>query len=142
MEKIEWDQSLSIGIRLIDEQHKALIKRLNDVSVAIEANVGDREISTTLAFLTEYADYHFSAEEKHMAEHDYPGLEAQKMKHKEFMDTLSNLDQDFEEEGSTRGLSDAINNFLFNWLTHHIQGLDQQFGNFLTEKGIAIKEEE
>ena len=142
MEKIEWDQSLSIGIRLIDEQHKALIKRLNDVSLAIEANVGEREISKTLEFLTEYADYHFSAEEKHMAEHDYPGLEAQKKKHQEFMNTLSNLDQDFEEEGSTIGLSDAINNFLFNWLTHHIQGLDQQFGNFLTEKGIAIKEEE
>jgi hemerythrin-like metal-binding protein len=142
MEKIEWDQNLSIGIRLIDEQHKALIKRLNDVSVAIEANIGERENSKTLEFLADYADYHFSAEEKQMAEQRYPGLEAQKMKHREFLDTLSNLDQDFEEEGSTRALSDAINNFLFNWLTNHIQGLDKQFGNFLSEKGIAIQEEE
>ena len=141
MEKIEWDQSLSIGIRLIDDQHKALIKRLNDVSVAIENNIGEREISKTLEFLSEYADYHFSTEEKHMAEQGFPGLETQKIKHQEFMDTLSNLDQDFEEEGSTRALSDAINNFLFNWLTNHIQGLDQQFGNFLSEKGINIKDE-
>ena len=41
------------------------------------------------------------------------------------MDTLSNLDRCYEEEGSTMSLSDAINNFLFNWLTNHIQGLDQ-----------------
>ena len=141
MEKIEWDQSLSIGIRLIDDQHKALIKRLNDVSVAIENNIGEREISKTLEFLSEYADYHFSTEEKHMAEQGFPGLETQKIKHQEFMDTLSNLDQDFEEEGSTRALSDAINNFLFNWLTNHIQGLDQQFGDFLSEKGVVITEE-
>ena len=58
------------------------------------------------------------------------------------MDTLTNLEQDFEEEGSTSALSDAINNFLFNWLTNHIQGLDQQFGDFLSEKGVVISKEE
>ncbi len=142
MEKIVWDKSLSVGIGLIDEQHKALIKRLNDVSVAIEANIGEREISKTLEFLAEYAVYHFSAEEKHMAEHSYPGLEAQKMKHQEFMMTLKNMENDFEEEGSTRALSDSINVFLLNWLKTHIQQLDKTFGDFLSEKGVLLPEKE
>ena len=134
MTKVAWDKKLSIGIKLIDEQHKSLIKKLNDVSSAIENGLGEREITKTLEFLSEYADFHFSTEEKHMKENSYPGLAQQKMKHQEFMDTLSNLEQDFEEEGSTSALSDAINNFLFNWLTSHIQGLDQEFGDFLSEK--------
>ncbi len=140
MTKVEWNNKLSVGIRLIDEQHKSLIKRLNDVSSAIETGLGEREITKTLEFLTEYAEFHFSTEEKQMKKNNYPGLEQQKMKHQEFMYTLSNLEQDFEEEGSTRALSDAINNFLFNWLTNHIQGLDQQFGDFLSGKGVVITE--
>ncbi len=133
MAKVAWNKSLSIGITLLDEQHKSLIRKLNDVSSAIENGLGQREITKTLEFLSEYADFHFSAEEKHMKEHSYPGLEKQKIEHQEFMDTLSNLEQEFEEEGSTSALSDAINDFLFNWLTNHIQGLDQEFGDFLAE---------
>jgi hemerythrin len=134
MTKVAWDKSLSIGIKLIDEQHKSLIIKLNDVSSAIENGLGQREITKTLEFLSEYADFHFSAEEKHMKENSYPGLEQQKVEHQEFMDTLSNLEQVFEEEGSTSALSDAINNFLFNWLTNHIKGRDQEFGDFLSKK--------
>ena len=134
MTKVAWDKRLSIGITLIDEQHKSLIKKLNDVSSAIDNGLGQREVSKTLEFLTEYADFHFSAEEKAMKDNDYPGIERQKIMHQEFMDTLSNLEQVFEEEGSTSALSDAINNFLFNWLTSHIQGLDKEFGDFLAKK--------
>ena len=134
MTKVAWDKRLSIGIALIDEQHKSLIKKLNDVSSAIENGLGQREIAKTLEFLSEYAEFHFSAEEKAMKDNDYPGLERQKIKHQEFMDTLSNLEQVFEEEGSTSALSDAINNFLFNWLTSHIKGLDKEFGDFLAKK--------
>ncbi len=141
MSNIEWTNNLSVGVQLIDEQHKALIQRLNDVSTAIEVDQGEREIIKTLGFLAEYADFHFSTEEKHMQESNYPGLEQQKMKHQEFMVTLTNLEEDFEEEGSTRALADSINNFLVNWLKTHIRGLDRQFGDFLEEKGVVITEE-
>ena len=54
------------------------------------------------------------------------------------MTTLRNLEQDFEEEGSTRALAESVGTFLFNWLTTHIRGLDHKFGDFLSEKGIVI----
>lgn len=142
MGNVTWDDSLSIGVPLIDEQHKALIQRLNDVSAAVEASQGEREIVKTLGFLSDYAGFHFSTEEKHMGEQGFPGLEQQKVKHQEFMAALKNLEQDFEEEGSTRALADSINTFLLNWLTTHIRGLDHQFAGFLAEKGAVIEEEE
>ena len=139
MASIQWTDDLSVGIDLIDTQHQALIDRLNDVSAAAETGQGEMEIVRTLGFLSDYATFHFSAEEKHMAETDYPGLAQQKGSHQEFMATLRNLEEDFEEEGATRPLANAVNNFLANWLTSHIRGVDSQFGRFLKDRGIVIE---
>jgi len=36
MERMEWNDDLSMGIKLINEQHKALMQKLCDVCVAVE----------------------------------------------------------------------------------------------------------
>ena len=136
MNRIEWDDSLSIGVGLIDEQHKMLIQRLNDLSAAIEKTQGEGGVVQTLDFLIEYTDFHFSAEEKCMAEHDYPGLEHQKKQHEEFRASLKNMVDDYEYEGVTRALTTSVNVFLHNWLINHIKGVDRKLGEFLQEKGF------
>ena len=140
MAKIEWDNSLSIGIDLIDEQHKMLLQRLNDLSEAVEMMQGETQIMKTLEFMIDYTDFHFSAEEKHMTEHSYPGLDQQKQQHEEFKDTLKHIVEDFEEEGSTRALTTSINTFLANWLIKHIKDLDMKFGEFLNDKDSDRKD--
>ena len=142
MAKVAWNDELSVGVALIDKQHKALIQCLNDVSSAVEARQGEREIVRTLGFLSEYTDFHFSTEEKHMKNNSYPGLEEHKGQHQEFRGTLAGLEQDFEEEGSTKALADSINTFLARWLINHIQGTDQEFAKFLADNGIVITEDE
>ena len=123
MAEIEWDSSLSIGIKLIDEQHKMLIQRLRDLSRAIEMSQGEVETAKTLDFMVDYTDFHFSTEEKHMLEQDYPGLEHQKQQHAEFKGHLKGLVEDFEEEGPTKALGTFINVFLLNWLIKQIKGV-------------------
>ena len=134
MTKIEWNNSLSIGIDLIDEQHKTLIKRLNALSKAVEMMQGETEIMKTLEFMIDYTNFHFSSEEKYMEEQEYPGLDYQQDLHEEFKDTLRHIVEDFEEEGPTRALTTSINTFLVNWLIKHIKGLDMKFGEFLKDK--------
>ena len=90
MEKIQWSNDLSVGVDLIDEQHKMLIDRLNNLSEAIETRQGGMQIAKTLGFLIEYTDFHFSAEMKHMEANGYPGAESHGTKHLEFTDTLRN----------------------------------------------------
>ncbi|GAH38184.1 unnamed protein product, partial [marine sediment metagenome] len=68
MTNIEWDDKFSVGITLIDEQHKMLMQRLNDLSKAIERNQSIGEIVRVLGFLIDYTNFHFSTEEKHMIE--------------------------------------------------------------------------
>jgi hemerythrin len=135
---IEWDDRFSVGIDLIDEQHKMLIQRLNDLSKAIEMNQSVGEIVRVLGFLIEYTNFHFSTEEKHMKENNYPGLNYHKTQHEEFETTLNHLTGDFEEEGATQALADSINVFLTNWLVKHFQEVDIEFGKFLIEKGFLL----
>ena len=136
MAKIEWDNSLSVGIDLIDEQHKILIQRLNDLSNAVEMMQGEAEITKTLEFMIDYTDFHFSSEEKYMTEQNYPGLDYQQELHEEFKSTLKHIVEDFEEEGTTREVTISINTFLVNWLKKHIKGVDMEFGEFLKDKDI------
>ena len=140
MTNICWDDSLSVGVDLIDEQHKMLISHLNEISTAVENKLGVEKIMKTMDFLLKYTDFHFGTEEKHMNELNYPGLDFHLEQHGEFKTTLNNLIEDFREDGSTEPLAKAIETFLFNWLVKHIKDVDQQFGDFLTEKGITPTE--
>ena len=137
MSKIEWDDSLSVGVGLIDEQHKMLIQRLADLSDAFRRGLEQNKVMKTLEFMIDYTDFHFSAEEKVMEENDYPGLGEQKQQHEEFRTTLNNIVEDYKEEGTTTEIATDINVFLHNWLIKHIKGSDSRLGKFLGDKGLA-----
>ncbi|NOY80265.1 MAG: hemerythrin family protein [Kiritimatiellaeota bacterium] len=134
MDEILWDESLSVGVRRIDEQHKALIRRLNAMARAVAQHEGEREILRTLGFLLDYTNFHFTDEEDLMASVQYPGLADQKAAHEDFKHMLRRMEEDLQEEGATKALADSINNFLLLWLTRHIRKLDAPLGDFLAEK--------
>lgn len=141
MNQVLWTNNLSVGVELIDEQHKMLFKCLNDLKEASQHHQGPSKVESTLGFLIEYTDFHFSAEERHMAASGYQELEAHRFEHDKFKSTLSNLQQDFEEKGATHELAASIDNLLINWLFRHIRGVDTKFGTFLRDKGITLDEE-
>ena len=137
MSEIAWDDSLSVGVDLIDEQHKLLIEKLKDLSDDFKLGHEQNKILKTLGFMIDYTDFHFTAEEKVMAENDYPGLEEQQQQHAEFKTTLDNILLELREDGPTDELAKSINVFLLNWLITHIKGTDQRLGTYLNEKGPA-----
>ncbi len=138
MSEMKWDESLSIGVELIDEQHKKWIEHLRNVQIAIEAHRGMPQIANTLDFLVDYTRFHFSTEEKSMAETGYPELENHRAKHEELKGTLDDLIEDFRDDGVTEKLSRAVGTFLGNWLRDHIRVVDQAFAAFLKEKKIQL----
>ncbi|MFH1502529.1 MAG: bacteriohemerythrin [Candidatus Eisenbacteria bacterium] len=141
MAKDLWDDGLSVGVDLIDEQHKMLLGRLGELSDAVCSRQGSSQIVSTLTFLSEYVDFHFGTEEKHMAENDYPAYPEHKAAHEEFKATLGRLSDDFEEEGATTGLAESINTLLITWFFKHIRSVDQELGRFCNERGIEFEGE-
>jgi hemerythrin len=134
MAKLQWNDSLSIGVELIDQQHKTWIEHYNALDEAIESRQGPRELAETLNFLVDYTALHFNAEEQQMSASGYPGLVEHHAKHAELQTTLGNLVDDFQEEGATHILADFLQTFLGNWLIEHIQTVDVLFGAHLKEK--------
>jgi hemerythrin len=131
MKTIQWQDDLSIGIGLIDEQHKKWIDHFNRTSEALASNQSMEQISKTLGFLADYTEIHFSAEEKYMQENHYPAFVRHKALHDELRATLGNLVRDYQEEGATQDLADSIETFLGNWLLNHIREVDMKFGAFI-----------
>ncbi len=140
MTEIAWTPDLAVDDGLIDEQHKQLIDKMNELDRAVRHTRGVPKIIKTLDFLIEYTDFHFGTEDKNMVELAYPQLEYHRGQHAEFVNTLRNLEMDFEEEGATQALAESINTFMFNWLVNHIKTVDVQFGKFLIEKGASCHE--
>jgi hemerythrin len=138
MEKIRWQNNLSVGIDLIDNQHKQWIAHYNDIVESITSQQNKTQVSKTLGFLIDYTEVHFSTEEKHMTASNYPELQVHKGHHDGLRATLANLVREFEEEGATTQLSEAIDTFLGHWLIRHIQEVDIKFGAFVKEKKIVV----
>ncbi|MBN2229027.1 MAG: hemerythrin family protein [Candidatus Thorarchaeota archaeon] len=137
MVDIKWDDSLSVNVELIDHQHKELIKRISDISEAVDTNQSPEVIVNTLLFMSEYADFHFSTEERHMKEQNYPAMEHHLKQHEEFKSMVQTMIMDFKEEGATPALGKSINTYLMNWLIDHIKGIDLKFGEFLHSSGFS-----
>ena len=141
MNEVKWTDDLSVGVELIDEQHKMLIEHLNNLAKAVEKQQGPTEIASTLNFLIDYTDFHFSMEERNMKAHNYPGLETHKAQHEEFKTILAYMESEFRDDGPTTILAESIDTLLVNWLLKHIRVVDVEFGTFLESNGMAMSEE-
>ena len=133
MGRIKWDDSLAIGVPLLDDQHKSWFKHLDALADAMKANYEMPQVVKTIDFLIDYTNFHFSSEEGQMAAVGYPRLAEHQGRHQELRNTLQTLLLDFEEEGPTQRLVATVNDLLRNWLVQHIRNVDGQFAAFLRE---------
>jgi len=63
---IEWEDKFSVGISIIDEEHKKLIGVLNKAIYAKEHNDNTEEIKEVLREMTDYTFTHFKTEEAYI----------------------------------------------------------------------------
>ena len=85
---LKWDEKYSVGISMIDEEHKKLIGILNKAIFAKGHNDNPEELreelKEVLREMTNYALTHFETEETYMKEFNYPECQDHKEEHKDF----------------------------------------------------------
>src|SRR5512143_483905 len=91
---MEWTEKLSVGVATIDNQHKELFKRINNLVLAIKQHRCKSEIDGTIKFLDDYARVHFLEEERYMFETNYGGLEEQREDHRKYLAALAELKEE------------------------------------------------
>jgi hemerythrin len=123
---VVWDDSFSVNFEIIDNQHRTLIDIINDLVRACGKDkiIKDVMFIKTLRKAVEYAQIHFSTEEKYLQQVDYPGLAAQKKEHEDFVSGVVKQLKSFEEN---RNDPAALVGFLKDWLVNHIAVMDRQY---------------
>lgn len=132
--KIEWKDSYSVNVKLIDSQHKRLLKIINDLKDWADDDVPFSVLEHFIKLLTDYTVYHFTCEEKLMVEKSYPEIDDQRKEHNYFIDKLNGFKQRLNTD---ERLDIEMISFLVNWFIDHIQKKDKKIGNFLNSKGIS-----
>ncbi len=129
---IVFDKNLETGNSLIDTQHQELIARVNKLTDSLENGKKKNVAIQTLAFLMDYTEFHFAAEERLQEEAAYPEIEAHKAQHAAFVKAIKELEEMLEEEeGPTDEFVEAVNKNVVEWLKKHIQICDKKVAAFV-----------
>ena len=126
-----WNDTLMIGVPLIDDQHKELVHRMDKLMSASRSGKGAEEIEKTLRFVVSYFKEHFNDEEDLQSEYKYPEMQEHKKLHADFTLTVIKLVQDFQLNGPNQELAGKVNKMLLQWVIKHIRTEDKKLAAYI-----------
>ena len=127
MEIIVWNSSYSVGVRVLDDQHKQIIKTINQLNT----EAADPETtSDVLTKLTQYASEHFKTEEQLFEQYGFPATIQHKEEHKAFR--LKVADFCVKAIDNKELLKDMLR-FTTEWWIDHILQSDMKYRPFFKE---------
>lgn len=125
---------LSVGVQQFDDEHCQLVSIINQLHDAIKAGNGAGAVKTTLQQLSDFAGRHFQAEERLLAQHDFPHLAEHRQAHYDILTRLTQFQ--LELQHTVQPMQHNLMQFLLDWLITHTKSVDKQYGPFLNSKGI------
>jgi hemerythrin len=134
MALIKWNDSLSVNVAKIDQQHQKLILMINELHGAMKQGRGNDVLGEIVNGLISYTATHFKTEEDYFNQFGYPETDSHKKEHIAFVQKVSEFKDGFEK--GKRSLSIEVLYFLSDWLQNHIKCTDKKYSQFFNEKGL------
>jgi len=132
MALMTWEDSYSVHVPMIDEQHKRLFALVNQLHEAMSKGKANDVMSRVLGELVSYTKTHFAAEEKLLQSKNYPDLKAHQAQHQKFVEKVELFQKEFA--GGKITVSGEVMNFLRDWLSGHILKTDKRYSEFVAAK--------
>lgn len=136
MEHVVWDESMSVGIGILDNDHRRLLEMFNGLLKTGVSTKSKDDLIPLVEGLRDYTNVHFRREEAFMERHGFPDLEAHKAAHRYFVDEVEKLSGELGG-GHTMMLRIDLILLLKEWLIEHIQTTDKQYQPFLVSEGAT-----
>jgi hemerythrin-like metal-binding protein len=133
MDKIEWNDEFSVGVKALDIQHEKIIRMFNELVDNAYANAGSEIVSRLLTEMVDYASAHFKYEEQLLRGHAYPDLLQHKNGHMQFRRQAAELCLAASQQDE-KIVHDLLN-FLRDWWTDHILIEDRKYVALLSGFG-------
>ena len=135
MPLITWTEKLSVGVKILDDDHKKLVAMINSLFDGISSGTGKEVLGPTLDELVSYTKTHFVHEEDFFAKSHYPAAAEHKKEHDDLTKQVLKVQEKFKA-GAATILTLELMNFLKSWLVTHIQGADMKYKQHLNANGI------
>lgn len=121
---IVWGPSNTLGIPIIDEQHRAIVSTINSFYFFVKHGSGPRMVAPVLGILEHYTAIHFKLEEELMRRAAYPGLAEHTALHRKLADRTRaiGLEAARDYDVDMKALS-----FLKEWWLDHINKEDRLY---------------
>ena len=91
MKNLKWDDSLSVEVDEIDEDHRRLVDLFNLLSQSVEKGDDADYIEALLEELISCTVWHFRHEERLMLRYKYDGFQAHKAEHRDLIGSAKAL---------------------------------------------------
>ncbi len=133
-ESIKWDDKFSVGISIIDDEHKEFINIINKAIFVKEHNDNPEEVREVLYEMVKYSHTHFSMEEDYMLKFKFPEYQLHRNEHLNFTES-TNISFDILVRSDYQ-IANEILGFLKQWLVNHIQGTDTKYIDCFKKNGL------
>lgn len=127
---MQWTPDLSVGVSMIDDQHKTWFQKADDLFEAGKNHQAKEYVGKLLDFLDDYTKKHFFDEEQYMMRIKYPDFDLQKQAHTAFIEQLAKLKKEYSESGGNILVIINANQLVIGWLTSHISNMDKKIGQY------------
>lgn len=134
MAKIVWDDSFSVGIRKLDNEHKMLIGMINKLHESGQAQGNDEVVTDLITEMTDYFHYHFATEEHYMRKYHYPDYARHCAEHEEFIERVIAFCS--EDLSQSKKIVAEMADYLGEWLINHVLVTDMKYTSFFHAKGL------
>lgn len=125
-----WRRQFALGIEEIDQEHKVLFDCLDTLMFSLNTTFSEAEALAALDRLADYANIHFRVEECLMRLVEYPGLEAHKADHQQFVARVTQ----FRSQSMSQDISRSVAAYLTHWLLNHINHADRKYAGHIHRK--------
>jgi methyl-accepting chemotaxis protein len=134
MTLMDWNDSFTVDIQEIDNQHKRLIDLINQVYKGMMMQEGKEVLGKALESLVDYTKTHFGYEERMFKQHGYPDTQSHIAKHEKLVGQVMDFYNKFQS--GEADVDNELLKFLKDWLVSHIMGTDKEYSAFFNSKGI------
>ncbi|MDR1909915.1 MAG: bacteriohemerythrin [Spirochaetaceae bacterium] len=126
-ELVKWSQTFSVGIKIIDDQHRELLELTNDMfRHCVGEEKAEREyFEKVIHDAVDYVKIHFATEEKIMLKTGYAGYAEHKREHESFV--LNVVEQIQAYNAGKPLVLNTFTRFLKEWILTHIAVSDKRY---------------
>ena len=128
---IKFTSDLETKVPTIDNQHKELFDRINNLVAMGHKAVSKDETDNTFKLLGDYAVKHFKDEEELQKKSGYPKYAWHAEQHRMFIDSINNLKAEYAQNGPSVTFTLQLNKSIIDWIVKHIRHVDVELGKFL-----------